>query len=57
MLDRLEHNSFVNRTRGKTDRRVVIIELTDAGEEKLKYVLAIRKKSCSTASPRWNPLN
>lgn len=44
MLDRLESHGFVSRTRDKSDRRVVIIELTDAGVEKLNYVLEKRKQ-------------
>lgn len=44
MLDRLENHGFVIRSRDKNDRRVVLIELTDAGEEKLNYVLDKRKQ-------------
>jgi DNA-binding MarR family transcriptional regulator len=44
MLDRLETHEFVSRTRDQADRRVVIIKLTEAGEEKLDQVLAVRKK-------------
>lgn len=44
MLDRLENNGFVCRKRDQADRRVVIIEITEAGEEKLNYVLEKRKK-------------
>lgn len=40
MLDRLEHNCFVNRNRSLSCH----YELTDAGEENLNYVLVIRKK-------------
>lgn len=44
MLDRIENHGFVIRSRDKNDRRVVLIELTDAGEEKLNYVLDKRKQ-------------
>lgn len=44
MLDRLENHRFVIRSRDKNDRRVVLIELTDAGKEKLNYVLDKRKQ-------------
>jgi MarR family transcriptional regulator, organic hydroperoxide resistance regulator len=44
MLDRLENHGFVARTRDKVDRRVVIINLTDVGEEKLNHVLDVRKQ-------------
>jgi DNA-binding MarR family transcriptional regulator len=43
MLDRLENHGFVSRTRDTSDRRVVIIELTDAGERELDHVLKVRK--------------
>ncbi|MDP4172151.1 MAG: MarR family transcriptional regulator [Bacillota bacterium] len=44
MLDRLENHGFVSRTRDKVDRRVVLIQLTDVGEEKLNNVLDTRKQ-------------
>jgi MarR family transcriptional regulator, organic hydroperoxide resistance regulator len=44
MLDRLENNGFVSRTRDIADRRVVIIELTASGEEKLNHVLTERNQ-------------
>lgn len=44
MLDRLESHGYVSRTRDKADRRVVVIGLTKAGEEKLDFVMDIRKK-------------
>jgi MarR family transcriptional regulator, organic hydroperoxide resistance regulator len=44
MLDRLENHGFVSRTRDTSDRRVVIIELTAAGDQKLNHVLEVRKK-------------
>lgn len=44
MLDRLENHGFVSRNRDKVDRRVVIVELTDAGERKLNHVLDVRKQ-------------
>lgn len=43
MLDRLENHGFVSRTRDTSDRRVVIIELTEAGERELDHVLKVRK--------------
>lgn len=49
MLDRLESHGFVVRTRDEDDRRVVHIELTSTGEEKLEEVLLVRQriiKSC-----------
>jgi len=44
MLDRLENHGFVVRTRDNVDRRVVMIALTDAGEETLNHVLNVRKQ-------------
>lgn len=44
MLDRLESHDFVSRSRDKADRRVVLIELTEAGQEKLDQVLKVRKQ-------------
>ncbi|GLG00246.1 hypothetical protein Alches_02850 [Alicyclobacillus hesperidum subsp. aegles] len=38
MLDRLESHGLVTRLRDQEDRRVVVIELTAAGEAKLKQV-------------------
>lgn len=47
MLDRLENHGFVTRARTKEDRRVVMIELTEAGAEKLNFVMKERKKILS----------
>lgn len=47
MLDRLENHGFVNRTRKKDDRRVVMVSLTDEGEDKLNFVMNERKKILS----------
>ena len=44
MLDRLENQGLVSRTRNKADRRVVIIQLTEEGKNKLNQVLEVRKK-------------
>lgn len=44
MLDRLENHGFVSRTRDQADRRVVVVELTDAGRETLKKVKEKRKQ-------------
>ena len=44
MLDRLENHGFVNRVRDKGDRRVVIAELTTAGEERLNQVVGVQKQ-------------
>lgn len=44
MLDRLENNGFVSRTRDNADRRVVIVKLTAAGEERLDYILKKRNQ-------------
>jgi MarR family transcriptional regulator, organic hydroperoxide resistance regulator len=44
MLDRLENHGFVARARDKNDRRVVIAQLTEAGEEALNRVLNVRKQ-------------
>ena len=44
MVDRLENHGFVNRVRDKVDRRVVNVELTTAGEEKLNEVIHVRKQ-------------
>ncbi|QSO46579.1 MarR family winged helix-turn-helix transcriptional regulator [Alicyclobacillus mengziensis] len=51
MLDRLENHGFVRRTRDKADRRVVLIELTALGEQRLSEVLHLRNqviKHCLT---------
>jgi MarR family transcriptional regulator, organic hydroperoxide resistance regulator len=51
MLDRLENHGFVFRTRDKSDRRVVIIQLTEAGDAALNQVLNVRNeimKHCLT---------
>ena len=34
MIDRLERKGFVRRVRGETDRRQVLVEMTEAGKEK-----------------------
>jgi len=44
MLDRLESHGHAVRTRDKDDRRVVVIHLTEAGEEALNHVLNVRKQ-------------
>ena len=44
MLDRLENHGFVTRSRDQQDRRVVIVELTKAGEQALDAVMNIRKR-------------
>ena len=44
MLDRLEKHGFVRRTRDRTDRRVVLIELTVFGEQRLDEVLHLRNQ-------------
>ena len=44
MLDRLEHRGFVRRTRDTGDRRVVLIQITDDGEESLNKVLHVRSQ-------------
>ena len=44
MLDRLENQGLVSRTRNKADRRVVIITLTEEGKRKLNEVLEVRRK-------------
>ncbi|SIS65935.1 MarR family winged helix-turn-helix transcriptional regulator [Alicyclobacillus vulcanalis] len=38
MIDRLEHHGYVSRLRDEEDRRVVVIELTEAGRAKLAEV-------------------
>jgi len=38
MIDRLEHHGYVSRVRDEEDRRVVVIELTEAGRAKLAEV-------------------
>lgn len=51
MLDRLENHGFVVRVRDKIDRRVVIVQLTEAGSEALNRVLNVRQqimKHCLT---------
>ncbi|MCF8567235.1 MarR family transcriptional regulator [Alicyclobacillus tolerans] len=51
MLDRLENHGFVRRVRDEADRRVVLIELTDSGDERLSDVLHVRNqvmKHCLT---------
>lgn len=55
MLDRLENHGFVTRVRTKEDRRVVIIELTDDGEEKLNFVMNERKKILSDCFTQMEP--
>jgi DNA-binding MarR family transcriptional regulator len=44
MLDRLESHGFVSRSRDREDRRVVIVELTEAGEQALETVMNMRKR-------------
>lgn len=55
MLDRLEAHGFVSRSRDTTDRRIVIITLTDDGEEKLDQVLEVRKKITQHCFNQMNP--
>lgn len=55
MLDRLETHGFVSRSRDKTDRRIVIITLTDDGEEKLDRVLEVRKKIIQHCFSQMDP--
>lgn len=43
MLDRLESHGYAVRIRDKHDRRVVIAQLTEAGEAALNRVLDVRK--------------
>jgi len=38
MCDKLEEQNYIARIRSKEDRRVVMVELTEAGEEKLQSV-------------------
>ncbi|MCL6547448.1 MAG: MarR family transcriptional regulator [Alicyclobacillus sp.] len=44
MLDRLENHGLVKRTRDQADRRVVVVELTEAGEQRLDQVLQARRR-------------
>jgi DNA-binding MarR family transcriptional regulator len=44
MLDRLENHGYVSRSRDREDRRVVIAELTEAGEQALDAVMNMRKR-------------
>lgn len=44
MLDRLESHGFVERIRDMNDRRVVIAQITHAGEETLNHVLDVRNQ-------------
>lgn len=44
MLDRLSEQKLVLRKRDQKDRRVVLVELTSTGEEKLNHVLVARKQ-------------
>lgn len=44
MLDRLENHGFAVRIRDKSDRRVVLVRLTDPGNEALDQVLTVRKQ-------------
>lgn len=44
MLDRLEGHGYAIRTRDLNDRRVVIVQLTEAGNEALNQVLDVRKQ-------------
>jgi DNA-binding MarR family transcriptional regulator len=44
MLDRLENHGYVNRSRDREDRRVVIVELTEAGKQALETVMNMRKR-------------
>ena len=44
MLDRLEHHQLVSRARDESDRRVVIVSLTERGSEELTRVWELRKR-------------
>jgi MarR family transcriptional regulator, organic hydroperoxide resistance regulator len=49
MIDRLESAGWVRRTQDPSDRRAVVIELTDAGEE----ILAEAKKRCDQLTAKY----
>ncbi len=56
MLDRLEGFGYAVRIRDKNDRRVVIAQLTESGEEALNRVLDIRKHILQYCLAQLSPI-
>lgn len=55
MLDRLENHGFVIRERDEKDRRVVTVQLTDAGEAVLNHVVDIRLDILQRCLAQFHP--
>ena len=56
MLDRLEGFGYAVRIRDKNDRRVVIAQLTESGEEALNRVLDVRKQILQYCLAQLSPV-
>lgn len=55
MLDRLEAQGFIIRTRDDDDRRVVRIEITPRGEDKLREILSARQRIIKRCFRQMDP--
>ncbi len=51
LVDKLEERGLIERARGVEDRREVLLELTDEGEELLRALSALHKKQLGTVGP------
>jgi DNA-binding MarR family transcriptional regulator len=51
LVDKLEERGLIERGRGVTDRREVLLELTPAGEEVLRALSALHKQQLRTVGP------
>lgn len=55
LVDRMEERGFIQRDRVPTDRRVVLVRVTDAGEKLLKEVDALSDEILRTVLDRLDP--
>jgi DNA-binding MarR family transcriptional regulator len=46
IVDKLEQKKLVRRERDETDRRIVMVQLTDKGREAYKGILEVRLSAC-----------
>lgn len=54
IVDRLVEADLVTRTRSEDDRRVVFMDLTPLGKEKVRAVIGIAERSLSSLFEGWN---
>jgi DNA-binding MarR family transcriptional regulator len=55
LIDRLESRGWITRGRTLTDRRKVVLELTDEGRERLKVFMPAMRRACDEAFSGLTP--